>query len=277
VKDLVIGAADNYTWEMVRGWATSIKSTGFDGDVVLLAYRVSKDLIQNCTDLGIHVVSINHDETAREINHSLGNLPTQSHKLRNFHIWQYLSENPNYRMVAVTDTRDILFQTNPTAFFDNHTEHGIYFPSESILFKDESWNMGMVYNLFGPFVAELLQDKIACNSGTVFGKADSVRELMLNMYLIAKNFGATGADQPTMNVLLHLVKPHNSVILSMDSGWACQCGTIFNPELKSSVLEPIPSIQNIDGRQIVVNSASIPFVLVHQYDRLSKWNIEYHA
>jgi hypothetical protein len=276
MKDLVIGAADNYGWDKVRNWATSIKSTGFDGDVVLIAYRVTQELVDKCTELGIHVIIVNHDETAREINHTSGNLPTQSHKLRNFHIWQYLSENPEYRMVTITDTRDVIFQTNPTTFFDTHMEYDIYFPSEGVRFKDESWNMGMIHNLFGPFISESLKDGVACNSGTMFGKADAIKKLMLKMYLIAKNFGATGSDQPTMNVLIHLTQPDNTTILPIDEGWGCQCGTILNPKLSSVLVDPIPTIKNIDNKQVFVNSKSVPFVLVHQYDRLPDWGINFN-
>lgn len=275
VKDLIIGAADNYTWEHVKHWATSIKNTTFSGDVVLIAYRVSDDLIKNCSDLGIHVILVNHDETANPINHTLGNINTQSHKLRNFHVWQYLSENTEYRTVAITDTRDVIFQTNPSEFFDTHTEFDIYFPSEGILFKDENWNMNMVGNLFGPFIFEEVKEKVVCNSGTIFGKAHSIKKLMLEMYLVGKNFGATGADQPTMNVLLHLTEPHNTTILPMDAGWACQCGTTLEPansRLRPMLLEPVPTVQNINGKNMFVNSKLEPFVLVHQYDRIPNWS-----
>lgn len=273
MKDLIIGAADNYDWKHVKIWATSIKQSGFSGDVVLLTYRVTEELITNCQKLGIYVISVNHDETGTPINHTLGNIGTQSHKIRNFHIWQYLSDNDPYRMVAVTDTRDIYFQSNPSEFFDSHQEHDIYFPSEGIQTRHEWWNTDMTRNLFGPFILEKVENSVVCNSGTVFGKGDAIKHLMLNMYLIAKNFPATGADQPTMNVIKELFSPHNSITLEMDAGWACQCATMMEParaHIRHHVVEPIPTLVEEDGNFKVVNSKGQKFIIVHQYDREPK-------
>jgi hypothetical protein len=270
MKDLIIGAADNYGWPQVKIWATSIKQSGFAGDVVLITYRVTEELIKNCQELGIYVLSAEHDETGREINHTLGNISTQSHKIRNFHIWQFLSDNDPYRMVAVTDTRDIYFQTNPSIFFDSHQEHDIYFPSEGMYITHEWWNSDMIGNLFGSYILGAVENSVVCNSGTLFGRGEAIKKLMLNMYLIAKNFPATGADQPTMNVIKELFPPQNSTVLNMDAGWACQCATTMEParaSIRHHVLEPIPTIIETDTGFKVVNSKGNEFVIVHQYDR----------
>lgn len=267
MKDLIIGAADNYEWRHVRVWATSIKQSGFAGDVVLLAYRVTEELVRNCEALGIYVLQVNHDETGASINHRLGNINTQSHKLRNFHIWQYLSDNDPYRMVAITDTRDIYFQSNPKVFFDNHQEHDIYFPSECIEIQHEAWNSSMIGHLFGPFILDAIKHSTTCNSGTLFGKGDAIKKLMLNMYLIAKNFSATGSDQPTMNVIKELFPPQNCKVLGMDAGWACQCGVVLDPEKAHYIpllLEPQPIIKD----KMVYNNEGTLFCIVHQWDRI---------
>jgi hypothetical protein len=270
MKDLIIGAADNYGWEHVKIWATSIKNSGFEGDVVLITYRVTDELIRNCQELGIYVITASHDETGHEINHTLGNIGTQSHKIRNFHIWQFLSDNDPYRMVAITDTRDIYFQTNPSTFFDTHQDHDIYFPSEGMQIRYEWWNSDMIKNLFGSYVLEMVENSVVCNSGTLFGKGHAIKKLMLNMYLIAKNFPATGADQPTMNVIKDLFPPQNSTVLNMDEGWACQCATTMEParaHIRQYVLEPIPTVVHNSNDFKVVNSKGVPFVIIHQYDR----------
>lgn len=270
MKDLIIGAADNYEWKHVKVWATSIKQSGFSGDVVLLTYRVTEELVTNCKALGIYVIPVGHDETGLPINHTLGNINTQSHKIRNFHIWQYLSDNDPYRMVAITDTRDIYFQSNPSTFFDTHQEYDIYFPSEGIQIRHEWWNSDMIKNLFGPFILNLVENSVVCNSGTLFGKGDAIKHLMLNMYLIAKNFPATGADQPTMNVIKDLFPPKNSTVLNMDEGWACQCATMMEParaNIRQYVVEPIPTVTEEAGTFKVLNSKGQEFVIVHQYDR----------
>jgi len=270
MKDLIIGAADNYGWEHVKIWATSIKQSGFEGDVVLITYRVTEELIQKCQELGIYVISVGHDENGKQINHTLGNITTQSHKIRNFHVWQFLNDNDPYRTVAITDTRDVYFQMNPSTFFDKHQEYDIYFPSEGMEIRHEWWNSDMIKNLFGPFILSAVENNVVCNSGTLFGSGNAIKQLMLNMYLIAKNFPATGADQPTMNVIKTLFPPQNSTTLKMDAGWACQCATTMEPSrahIRQYVVEPIPTVVESNGDFKVVNSKGQPFIIIHQYDR----------
>jgi hypothetical protein len=271
MKDLIIGAADKYDWSHIKIWARSIKESGFAGDVVLIAYRVTENLIEQCKKLGIIVVQANHDESGNLIDHNHMGIDTQSHRLRNFHMWQFLNESDEkYRMVAVTDTRDIVFQRDPSDFFDfiDNAVSKIYMPSEAIAFENEEWNGNMVLRLFGPFIYSQIKNKAACNSGTVFGRYEEMKEFLLNMYLIAKNFNATGSDQPTMNVLGYLIFHKIVTSLPMDRGYACQCGTVLDPtkpHLWANLTEPQPKILPTG---IVVNSKMEQFVLVHQYDRV---------
>ena len=273
MKDLIIGAADNYTWKDIKVWVRSIKETSFDGDVVLIAYRVSQDLIDGCKQYGVDVLQINHDEFGQPINHGYGGLPTQSHKMRNLHIAQYLEENSNYATVAVTDTRDVYFQHNPAEIFRKQREREIliFLPSENILIENESWNANMIRSLFGLFIFDLVREKISINSGTVFGEADTVKRLMLQLYFMEKNFQHTGSDQPTLNVLTYALTPlfyEEDAIRSIHEWpWAAQCGTMLDPSkphLLAKNIEVKPIIEN----GIVKTRNGDPFVVVHQYDRV---------
>ena len=267
-KNLIIGAADNYDWSQLKPWATSIRDSGFDGDVVLLAYRVAPDVVPNMELLNIQVYQITHDDEGSLIDHNKGGLPTQTHKLRNFHMWQFLKEN-DYGMVAVTDTRDVYFQQNPNDFFaEFEAEHPnmIAVPSENVKFCDEPWNYGMIRKFFGPWVSEMVFTKSTCNSGTFFGPAKLMASTMLTMYFIQKNFNATGVDQPTLNFLAH-ANPHLYHILDHDAGWACQCGTTLDPskpEFRTAQMSLPPKIEDTG----VTTSDGSPYVIVHQYDRV---------
>lgn len=269
--DLIIGAADNYTWQQVKPWAKSIRQTGFDGEVVLIVYRVPNELIEQCEANGVIVVEATSDDFIQPINHNKMGLATQAHQLRNFHMWQFLrTEETDYRYVIVTDTRDIYFQTNPSQWLDRmfDEEYDIMLPSEAILFEKEDWNAKMVKDAFGPYLWEyVLRDKPACNSGTFVGKRKAMQEMLLTMYLVAKNIGMSGIDQGTLNVLGHTAFRDRTYVCGMNLGWACQCGTVLDPTkayLWERLYEPQPKI--ID--HVVLNSMNNPFVIVHQWDRV---------
>lgn len=266
--NLIIGASDNYGWNELKPWATSIRDSGFDGDAVLLAYRITDEAVRKCSGLGIQVYQIMSDDEGQPINHTKGGLPTQIHKLRNFHMWQFLSDN-DYKMVAVTDTRDVYFQQNPNDFLNEFADeypNKIAVPSENIRFRDEPWNRGMIQRFFGPYVDAMLEDKSTCNSGTFFGPGHLMAATMLTMYFIEKNFNATGVDQPTLNFLAH-TNPHLYHILDHDAGWACQCGTTLDPtkpQFNSVQISLPPRILD----KGVCTSDDRKFVILHQYDRV---------
>ncbi len=46
-KDLIIGAFTNYTdYDVLKPWVQSIKDTGFDGDIVLVAIEATNDIVK---------------------------------------------------------------------------------------------------------------------------------------------------------------------------------------------------------------------------------------
>ncbi len=271
-KNLILGAADNYNWSQLKPWAESIRASGFTGDVVLLAYRIAPDVVPNMERLGIDVYHIESDDEGRTIDHHKDGLPTQTHKLRNFHMWQCLQDPEfinDYNMVAITDTRDVYFQHNPNDFLNKFGEdhpNMIAMPSENVKYRDEPWNAGMIERFFGGYISRLLYDKSTCNSGTFFGPAALIASTMLTMYFIQKNFNATGVDQPTLNFLGH-TNPQLFHVLDHDSGWACQCGTTLDPtkpHFQNVQISNAPQIKN----GVVLTSDGSPFVIVHQYDRV---------
>jgi hypothetical protein len=273
MTDLIIGAADNYSWPQLKPWATSIKNSGFDGDVVLITYRVTQEAIDNCVKLGIKVMSAMHHDFGEAIDHGAMGLETQAHQMRNFHMWQYLTQTEvDYRYVVVTDTRDIYFQSNPSKWLDEnfiYSDYDIMLPSEAITFEKEEWNARMVQRAFGPFLWEyVLKDKPACNSGSFLGRKERMKNLLLTMFLVAKRIPLSGIDQGTLNVLGQTLLKDEAWVCPMDEGWACQCGTVLDPTkpfLWERLHEPQPHIRE-DG--IVVNSKDEPYVIVHQWDRV---------
>ena len=93
------------------------------------------------------------------------------HNLRFFHIWQLLSQfekdGRKYDRVITTDVRDVIFQGNPTEWLDEYQEKPIIAPSESVMYKDEGWNMkNFISGLGGVSWEYLGKELLVCNVGT---------------------------------------------------------------------------------------------------------------
>lgn len=270
MNDLIIGAADNYNLNHLKPWVDSLSECGFEGDKVLIAYRITDGLLKYVTDSGITVLQIDHDEYAAPIDHNKGGLTTQAHQLRSFHVWQYLIETPiRYRYVMVCDTADVYFQKNPTEWLETNwpRESDLMLPSEAILFENEEWNRDMVFEAFGPYVYHYeLEGKVACNSGTFVGTHDVMQSMNLMMFLVSRNMNLPGIDQGTLNLVGRIVG--NYFINPMDSGWVAQLGTVHDPTknwLWQRLEEPRPII---DDEFMVRTSKGEPFVAVHQWQRV---------
>lgn len=264
VKDLVIGCADLYDWPNVKAWAKSIIESGFKGDIVLLCYRVTEDLVLECQKLGIQCYDCNFMPDGSPIVHDVQGKNTISHQLRFYHIWKYLQDN-NYFKVIITDIRDVIFQKDPSNF--KWVGSDIFYPSECISFGNEPWNKNNLIQAFPEFYTEKINDWTVYNVGTVIGFYKAMK-LLSKMIYIMGNGRTIPNDQAAFNIIANEVwRPQlNTGVDNM--GWACQCGVVLDPE-KSHLLpyvhekEFIPTIK--DGK--VLNHYGQPYFLVHQYDR----------
>lgn len=268
MTDLILGAADLYTWPQLAPWARSIISSGFSGEVILFSYRINNFVVDELTNLGISVIRAEYDHMAQPIQHTQHDLPTHAHTLRNFHMWQYLCDT-SYDFVVITDTRDVYFQSNPQDFLEQFRgQHKIYLPSEGIAIEHEAWNTTMINQVFGPYIYNHVKDRPVCNSGTFFGSALMMKEVLLQMYLMAYNAGVTGMDQPILNILAHIDQSKRFEIVPHDAGWACQCGVMLDPTKTDRNLPYLLDNEPIVRDGEVFTSDDKKFVIVHQYDRV---------
>lgn len=269
MKDIIVGAIDNYTWDQVRPWISSIQRSGFTGDIWLITYRIDRAVIEQIEKTGVQVYEVGHTPFLQPIQHNQFG-PTQAHNLRFFHIWELLTrlDMSQYRFAITTDVRDVIFQSNPSIWLDNNlrvTDHFIA-PSEGIIYEKEEWNAQNMKDGYGPVVWDLwMKDKVACNVGTIGARASFLPSLALTIYSMT-----TGrhypSDQSSFNVLAHHVFRDRCYVAPMMSGWAAQIGTALDPTkswLHDRLIEPAPIIDS-DG---TVRTSSQKFVIVHQWDR----------
>lgn len=262
-KDLIIGAFTNYTeYDVLKPWVQSIKDTGFDGDIVLIAIESPDSLVKKLESEGVKVVK--------------GQNPQKMmvHMLRFLSIYDYLKNNKNkYRNVISTDVRDVIFQSNPFEYIKTkfHTM-GLIVTSEAIKIKDEKWNRENIIKNFGKYFYDDVCDREVLNVGIIAGRADLVKDLCFTLFQMSSNRPDWVADQAAYNMILSY-EPWKSKchISKLKEAWAINAHVTNKPdqleEFGPYLLEKRPYFEN--GK--VVNSDGKPFVIVHQYDRVPEW------
>lgn len=289
-KDLIIGGASNYTWEHLKLWVKSIKKTSFTGDIVIVATNMKKDTIDKLRNENV-IVSLYGKQDAQ------GNVTAHSngapHVERFFYIWNYLKDHvEEYDFVVATDTRDVIFQRNPTTWIDEMIFAGresIFASSEGMRYEDEPWNNQNLVEAFGPYFHNHYKGMIINNVGVLAGETPYMRDLFFMIFQMSINRPIPVVDQIVYNVLLQqtFFKDVTKQTFNSDA-WAAQLGTtveaiksgagdlgmmIRNDPSKMAIYEQKyfdeqPKLRD-DG--VVVNSSNTPFVIVHQYDRTHAW------
>ena len=289
-KDLIIGGASNYTWDDLKYWVNSIKLSGFAGDVVLVATNMKKETIDRLTSEGIILELYGQMQEDGSIKAHSNGAP---HVERFFYIWNYLKNNVSkYEFVISTDTRDVIFQDNPSAWLDEHFTLGyeeLIASSEGMIYKDEPWNNQNLIEAFGPYFHNHYKSMMICNVGVLAGFAEQMRDLFFMIFQMSINRPIPVVDQVVFNILLNQ-EPYRQTtkIVCNQDAWAAQLGATLeavksgagdigimiksDPSLMGKYLENYKDKQpTITEDGIVVNADGRKFTIVHQYDRTHAW------
>lgn len=272
-KDLIIGAFSNYKdYNVVKPWVQSIKDTGFNGDIVLIALDVdpNAEIVRKLENEGVIVLVYKKEQNML------------IHMARFFYIYNFLKGMyKQYRYVVTTDVRDVIFQYNPFDFLDNVVSAGnptkIVASSEAIKIKDEKWNRDNIIKNFGNYFYEDVKENVVSNVGILAGRSDYIRDLCFSIYQFSLNRPDWVADQAAYNMLLGF-HPWKNLTYKADlvHGWAINAHVTNKPdqldEFGPYLLEERPYME--EG--IVKNSYGQPFYIVHQYDRVPEWTKVIH-
>ena len=252
MTDLIVGIAKGYAWDAIEPFAVSVEQSGFAGDRVLFVKNASDDTRKNLEALHFTLVEI-------------PDLPFEEPKYwhysyRFFLIQRYLSLHQDYRFVFCADTRDLVFQRNPSEWMEkNIGDKQLVAASEFLLHQDSPPNMQWVNSMYQE-VAEWWSPQMIYCSGFIAGRAPYVRDLARSIYLYSRAFTNTiwGSDQPIYNTLMHS-KPYADITLvpTMKDRFCLNCVNIAFDDLRKNMTESLDSERVGD------------FVVLHQYDRCS--------
>ncbi len=285
-KDLIIGGASNYSWDQLRYWVNSIKQTGFKGDIVLVATNMSGETVKKLVDQDVKVYAYGQRTEDGGIAKTDNNIPP--HVERFIFIWDFLRKNKDtYRFVTVTDTRDVIFQKDPTEYLEKNLKYGaasIVCASEGLAYKDEPWGSKNLLDTFGPLVYDELKDNEIYNVGTIAGFYNEVKDLLLQIFFQSVNRPIPIVDQAVFNFIISLAVYELDVVrTSNESGWAVQLGTTLeavkagagdigqiirqDPSKLDEYIKVYKDTQPVVKDDLVTNNYT-PFTIVHQWDRV---------
>ncbi len=204
------------------------------------------------------------------------------HVLRFFHIWNYLKDHPNYRNVIVTDTRDVIFQKNPSYWLDENLTSNklLVASSEGMLYKDEPWGDNNILQSLGPFFHSIHRENIIFNVGTIAGRYSQVKDLLVMLFQMCTNRPIAICDQAMFNFIINY-EPYRHIIretYNTDS-WAIQLGTTAEAVMSGAgdlgregnllkYFENYTDMQPIIRGDCVFNPSNQLYTIVHQWDRI---------
>jgi len=198
-----------------------------------------------------------------------------THVERFYHFWHFLNEySPPTRYVIATDVRDVVFQTNPSAWLDSHLEGRKYCcPSELMRYGDDVFfgNENLLH-CFGPQLHSVYKDRVSYNVGVLAGEHKYMSDLCLLVFQLSINRPIPVVDQIAFNFIMWQ-EPFASItkFCSSEDGWSAQAGNTVDPRLpdhhRAKLLEPVPELVG----DLVKTHGGKTFCVVHQYDRVPTW------
>ena len=282
-KDLIIGGASNYTWDQLKYWVNSIKKSGFDGDIVIVGTNLKKATIEKLNSEGVILSLYGRTNADGDVVAPNNNAP---HVERFFYLWNYLNgiEPGQYENVITTDTRDVVFQTNPSKWLeDNMMGPLLVASSEGMRYKNEPWGNHNLLEAFGPFFHNILKEKTIYNVGTLAGEFETLKGLLSFIFHLSVNRPIPIVDQAVFNFILNQPPFCFDTLLTNNSdAWAIQLGTTIGAvesgkgDLGMMFMSDPSKYQEIyednqpvieDG--VVKNTEGTPYCIVHQYDRVN--------
>jgi hypothetical protein len=282
-KDLIIGGASNYTWDQLKYWVNSIKKSGFDGDIVIVGTNLKKATIEKLNSEGVILSLYGRTNADGDVVAPNNNAP---HVERFFYLWNYLNgiEPGQYENVITTDTRDVVFQTNPSKWLeDNMMGPLLVASSEGMRYKNEPWGNQNLLEAFGPFFHNILKEKTIYNVGTLAGEFETLKGLLSFIFHLSVNRPIPIVDQAVFNFILNQPPFCFDILLTNNSdAWAIQLGTTIGAvesgkgDLGMMFMSDPSKYQEIyednqpvieDG--VVKNTEGTPYCIVHQYDRVN--------
>jgi hypothetical protein len=265
MANLLLGAATNLNYEQLKYWAKSFREVNKEDDIVLLVFNMDEESKTKLRDIGVNVIE-------QQILLTNG-MPI--HTLRFIHFKNFLVGNKEKyegSHVLITDTRDVIFQTNP--FSDEYGLHvnSITITSEYISYENEDWGKQNYLDTFGQYYYSEIKNKEIYNVGVIHASYYDMILMCQNIFLMSMYNTRHNpiCDQAVFNYLIYNT-PLSYLVYSRSNIYlAAHLGVLMDPT-KIEKFKPFLTIEDHkmpvwENNQILSNNNIVP--IVHQWDRV---------
>lgn len=282
-RDMVVGAVTGYNFSQIAAWANSLDMCGFNGIKALVIYNMDAVSVKELVDRGYTILGFEQDKDSGNLTYPKPNFSIVVERFLHYYLFLDSKQNiNNIRYIVSTDVKDVIFQRNPSLFFDSCEEVeseqacSIIASSEELEYQHEDWAVQNMTNSFGKIFYDKHKTNTIYNCGVVAGKFKPFLGMCKTLYLMsagAPQFvpGGGGPDQAALNLLLDTPAYRNMTLhTNHDHAWAAQLGTTMDPQkivkYRPLLKTPPPQIDYDNG--LVVNVSGEPYTIVHQWDRV---------
>ena len=246
MKNLVMGAAIGYSWDILEPFVLSCMVNCPSAELVLIVDDISDFTRDRLIRHGV----------------KLENFPDELKSgIPNNTRWKifadFLDAHGDFEKIFITDTRDVIFQADVFAKFNGLTNWlGYATESDDIggTKTGSTTNFNWLVDCFDEAAAQRLADKKIICSGTVIGSIDAMKIFCRELWKILEHKPEDIFDQAVMNYLVwnKLLPIENLIESDVHGGEVFTCALIGG--------------NKIFGDKILRGDGEIPAV-VHQYDR----------
>src|ERR1035437_888141 len=254
--DLMVGVVFNLrSWFRIEPYAVSLVKSGFRGTKIMFVQNIDRESELNLLNLGFTPIGFSMP------------MGINSCHLRYVPLIDWLKDKCNlFRYVIWTDVRDVIFQSDPSVWLENHlAPHKLIGCDEGFLIKNDTMSNDLWLEIVSGHDYDWVRKEAALCTGTIAGEPKIVLELFQKMYEASKSFPAFfGLDQGLLNYVFRL-SPFNEVsrVVHADESFALQaCGWATHPDAEK-VCKP-PRFDYEEGAAYPQDSEN-PYTIIHQY------------
>lgn len=273
MQDMIISAVSEYGYDKMKYWVNSIKQSGFQGKIGIVAFNIKDETLEKLKSEGVEVYLTTDNRNKNNDGYLFAEgLTYQVPMLRHYFYWAVLSQLKDIRYVISTDISDVVFQLNPSVWLENHLgEKKLNYGCEGLLYKDEAWGNENMAHCF-PHLYQHMKNMPIYNAGSMAGEYSIFKDFSLAVSLAINNIQNPTPDQAGVNVMLS-IEPYKSITKfnDHDTNWACECGTTVDPNKINSFRPHLLSPEPVFDGEYAYTSKGEKYVMVHQYNRVPEW------
>ena len=275
--NLIFGLCSGYNFAILKPLIKSLRNTSFKGDIVLFVSNISEATKKALSDHNVILIEyvdtfpyfVKDPELQKWLPDELKGKYLSPNSLRYVFYQAFLLANKGkYSWILHTDTRDVIFQGDPFAYYK---EPGVYCFLEDANFriKDNKHNTYWIKHGFGEEVfAQMANEPISC-SGVTLGSEEAFLyylDRIVAYICLLTNTG--GLDQGIHNYLIFTNQITDLHLIADDEG----------PVTTLTTFKPYSAIKFSDRGELINKKGEV-LPIVHQYDRhLSLlWKFNKHA